>query len=313
MKTRILALLLMPMAVACTTSVDTNVAANLQAQRPAFASNRISVEVRGSGPDVVLIPGLSSSPRVWDSTVAAMPGYRYHLVQVAGFAGAPVGANADGPVVAPVAEEIARYISEAGLERPAMVGHSLGGTLAMMIAARHPTSVSRLMAVDMLPFMGAMFGTPGATPASVAPVAAQVRAGIAGSDPTQRAAMTQATIATMIRTEGLRAVPIAHSLASDAAVSGQAMYDLITTDLRPELRTIAVPIEVLWVRAPNAPVSEAQMEGFFRLSYANAPAAVLTRIPNSYHFIMFDEPEAFQRELKDFLSRPSDQLGPVKP
>jgi pimeloyl-ACP methyl ester carboxylesterase len=234
------------------------------------------------------------------------------LIQVAGFAGAPAGANADGPVVAPVAEEIARYIGEAGLRKPALVGHSLGGTLAMMIAARHPNLVSRAMVVDMVPFMGAMFGTPGATPESVAPVAAQVRAGIAGTGAAQRLSMMQATMATMIRTENLRAEPLAHALASDAAVSGQAMYDLIVSDLRPELRQIKVPLKVLWVRAPGAPMTEVQMENFYKLSYANAPSAVLKRIPDSYHFIMFDEPEAFRRELKSLLQSSGGHVGTAK-
>src|SRR5688500_15534724 len=77
-----------------------------------FESNRVSVRTEGSGPDVLLIPGLNSSPRAWASTVAALPGYRYHLVQVSGFAGQPVGGNKEGDVAAPVAEEIARYIRE---------------------------------------------------------------------------------------------------------------------------------------------------------------------------------------------------------
>jgi pimeloyl-ACP methyl ester carboxylesterase len=166
MISRLLALALVPLASACATTPSASSAA-------AFSSERIGVEVRGSGPDVVLIPGLSSSPQAWESTIAAMPGYRYHLVHVAAFAGRPAGANRSGAVVAPVAEEIARYIAAARLERPALVGHSLGGTLAMMVAARHPQSVSRVMVVDMMPFMGAMFGAPGATPGSVEPIAAQ--------------------------------------------------------------------------------------------------------------------------------------------
>ena len=149
--------------------------------RPAFTSDRISVEVRGSGPDVVLIPGLSSSPQVWTSTVAAVPGYRYHLVHVAGFDGKAAGANASGPVVAPVAEEIARYIKARKLKRPALVGHSLGGSWAMMVAGRHPELASRVMVVDMMPFLGAMFGGPGATPQSVESIAGQIRTGIASS------------------------------------------------------------------------------------------------------------------------------------
>lgn len=266
-----------------------------------FSSDRISVEARGDGPDVVLIPGLSSSPRAWESTVAAVPSYRYHLVQVAGFAGAPAEANAAGPVVAAVAEEIARYIDEAGLEEVALVGHSLGGTLAMMVAARHPDMVSKVMVVDMFPFMGAMFGGPEATAESVAPIAEQVRTGIAGGTGEERRRATEQVISTMVRTESLRAEPIADSLASDAAVSGQAMYDIITTDLRPELTRIDVPMTVLWAYPPGAPVSAEQMEGFYRASYANVPDVKIKRIPDAWHFIMLDEPEAFRRELRAFL------------
>jgi len=172
-----------------------------------------------------------------------------------------------------------------------------------MVAARHPQSVSKLMVVDMLPFMGAMFGGPGATPETLRPVAEQMRSGIAGGGGAQQRQIIEQTIASMIRTENLRARAVEHSLASDPAASGQGMYDLITTDLRPELKAIAVPMTVLWVRPPNAPVSEAQMEGFYTLSYANAPQAVLKRIPDAYHFIMFDAPDAFQRELRAFLGR----------
>jgi pimeloyl-ACP methyl ester carboxylesterase len=290
------ALLLFPFAVACAA-----VTPPAEAPRAAFVSERIGVAVVGAGPDVVLIPGLSSSPEVWQSTIAALPGYRYHVVHVSGFAGRPAGANASGPVVAPVAEEIARYIREAGLRRPAIVGHSLGGAWAMMVAARHPELASRVMVVDMLPFVGAMFA-PGATPQTIQPVAAQIRAGILAATPEQRRATQEQTIATMVRTETMRPLAVEHGMASDLAVSGQAFYDLIVTDLRPELSNIRVPMTVLWVRPPNAPVTEEQMVGFYRMSYANVPQARLVRVPNAYHFIMWDEPEAFRQELRTFLA-----------
>jgi pimeloyl-ACP methyl ester carboxylesterase len=291
--TRFLAFLMLPWLAACATMSEP--------PRAAFASERIGVTVQGEGPDVVLIPGLSSSPEVWQSTVQAVPGYRYHIVHVSGFAGRPPGANASGPVVEPVGEEIARYIRESGLRRPAIVGHSLGGFWGMMIAARHPELASRVMVVDMMPFMGAMFGGPGATAETVRPMAEQFRQGIASSSGPQRDAIVKSTIDTMVRTEALRPVAMRHSLASDPAVSGQAMYDLITTDLTPELKNIRVPMTVLWVRAPGAPVTEEQMAGFYRAAYAGASQARLVRIPQAYHFIMWDEPAAFQRELKSFL------------
>jgi pimeloyl-ACP methyl ester carboxylesterase len=266
-----------------------------------FASERIGVTVRGSGPDVILIPGLTSSPEVWDSTVAGVPGYRYHLVHVSGFAGRPSGANASGPVVAPVAEEIARYIREQRLNRPAVVGHSMGGSWAMMIAGRHPDLVSRVMVVDMMPFMAAMFGGPTATPDSIRPMAEQMRVSMARSQGEARRPQVERAIASMVRTESLRAGPIAQGMASDPAVAAQSMYDLITTDLRPEVASIRAPLTVLWVYPPNAPVSLESMTAFYAASYAGAPQAVVRQIPDSYHFIMLDQPEAFQRELRAFL------------
>jgi pimeloyl-ACP methyl ester carboxylesterase len=290
----LLALLLLPLAAQ---------GAEAAAKRPAFASARLSVETVGSGPDVVLIPGLSSSPEVWRSTVAAVPGYRYHLVHVAGFAGKPAGANASGPVVEPVAGEIARYIKEARLKKPAIVGHSLGGAWAMMLAARHPELVSRAMVVDMMPFLGAMFGGPTATTQSVRPIAEQMRTGIATSSGEARRKQIEQTIAGMVRTEAMRPRIVGHSLASDPAASGQAMYDLITSDLRPDVARIKVPLTVLYVLPAGAPLTEAQIDQYYAMSYAGAPQAVLKRIPDSYHFIMLDAPEAFRSELKAFLAR----------
>lgn len=300
MKRLLVAMMLLPLGSGCST-VSTQEAA-ITSPRAVFASQRIGVTVRGSGPDVVLIPGLSSSPRAWESTVAAMPGYRYHMVHVSGFAGRAPGANATGPVVAPVAEEIARYIREAGLRRPAVVGHSLGGTWAMMVAARHPDLVSRLMVVDMTPFVGAMF-MPNATPESVKPLAAQIQANITSSAGAARKAQAERTIATMVRTEALRAGAVEDTVNSDAPVSGQAMYDLATTDLTPEIAKIRVPMTVVFARAPNAPVSDEQMTEYYRKAYAGVPHARVVRIPNAYHFIQWDEPEAFQREMRSLMAK----------
>ena len=290
---RFLALLLLPLVAACAT---------IEGSRTGFASDRISVEVRGDGPDVVLIPGLSSHPEVWDGTVEGVPGYRYHLVHVAGFAGKPAGANASAPVLAPVAEEIARYIAEAGLERPALVGHSMGGTWAMMIAARHPELASRVMVVDMIPFLGAMFGGPNSTVDSLRPMAEQIRSGFAAQDEAARQQTVTQMIATMARDESRRQRLVEQSLASDRQVAGQAFYELILLDLRPELGSIRVPLTVLWVHPPNAPLSPEQMEQAYRASFATVPQAVVRRIPDSYHFIMFDQPDAFRRELRTFLA-----------
>ena len=267
------------------------------------ASNRIGVEVVGSGRDVILIHGLGSSSDVWRETIAAMPGHRFHLVQIAGFAGAPAGDNATGPVIAPVADAIAAYIADQGLRAPAVIGHSMGGSIGMELARRHPERVDRLMVVDMVPFLGMLFGGPAATPASLEPIAAQVRQRIAEATPDARRVENEKTLAGMIRTTARRPEALGHAMASDPGVTGQGMYDLITTDHRAGLARYRGPLRVLYVYPEGAPVPEPAYDAFVRLSFAAVPGATVTKVPDSAHFIMWDAPDRFRSEVKAFLAR----------
>lgn len=274
------------------------------AHAQAFKSDRISVTTTGQGSDVILIPGLSSSPRVWKEMIAAIPGHRYHLVQVAGFAGAPAGGNATGDsVAAPVAEEIARYIAVNKLNAPAVIGHSMGGTMGMMLAARHPASVSKLMVVDMFPFIGAMFGGPNATSESVKPIADGIFTQMRQADEATRKTQRDATIAGMINTESMRAGALEDSAKSDLDVSARAYRELVVTDLRPELARITAPTTILYVTPKGVPLTDAQMDGYYQACYATLKGATLKRIPDSAHFIMWDQPARFQQEVKAFLAK----------
>ena len=271
----------------------------------AFESGRFHVRVDGPEHpvgDVILIPGLSSSPHAFDLLTEELKGrYRVHRIHVQGFAGASPKDNATGPVAAPVAEDLARYIAEQGLNRPAVIGHSMGGTIGMMLAARHPDSVGRLMVVDMIPFMGAMFGAPGATAESVAPMADQIYTAMSATPREQYQAQADAQIAAMINTESLRAGPLEDSRKSDQQVSSSAYRELIVTDLRPELGRITAPTTVLYVRFNDPRMTNDMVDGIYRASYATLPGATLTRVDDSAHFIMLDQPARFAAEVNAFL------------
>jgi len=271
----------------------------------AFESGRFHVRVDGPEHpvgDVILIPGLSSSPEVWDGLTEQLKSrYRVHRIHIQGFAGAPAEDNATGPVSGPVAEDLARYIAEQGLNKPAVIGHSMGGTIGMMLAARHPDSVGKLMVVDMIPFMGAMFGTPGATAESVKPMADGMYQAMASSPREQYQQQADAQIAAMINTESLRAGPLEDSRTSDQAVSSSAFRELIVTDLRPELGRITAPTTVLYVRFNDPRMNNDMVDGIYRASFADLPGATLTRIDDSAHFIMLDQPARFAAEVNAFL------------
>ncbi|MDP3400821.1 MAG: alpha/beta fold hydrolase, partial [Brevundimonas sp.] len=164
----------------------------------AFASDRLSVEVVGSGPDVILIPGFASSREVWRSEAERLKAtHRVHLVQLAGFAGEP-WVHGDGPFVQPMADELVRYVREAGLERPAIIGHSMGGMTGVLLAQQHPDLVKRVMSVDSLPFFSAMFG-PQVTAAAARPFADQAAAGILSADEASFRAQQGQTAIGMVR------------------------------------------------------------------------------------------------------------------
>jgi pimeloyl-ACP methyl ester carboxylesterase len=274
-------------------------AAALPSEAQTFTPSRFTVEVRGQGPDVIFIPGLGSSRDVWAAQAEALAAtHRLHLVQLNGFAGQPVGAPA-GQVVQPVVDELAQYIETNHLDHPAVIGHSMGGFTGLMLARQHPDDVGRLMIVDSLPFFSAMFG-PQVTAQNVEPQARALRDGIAAADDAAFAAQQNAGIGRLVKTEARRAEVVAWGVASDRATFAQAMYEVMTTDMRPEVANIQTPITVVYAYdAAMGP--EAMIDGLYRGQYAPAPHVSFVRVDGSYHFIMFDQPAAFQAAVADFL------------
>jgi pimeloyl-ACP methyl ester carboxylesterase len=250
---------------------------------PPFEPTRFSVQVSGRGPDVILIPGLTSGREVWQGIVSAVPGYRYHLVQVGGFAGEPVRGNRQGPVVAPVADEIARYIADRGLRRPAIVGHSMGGTLAMMIGTRRPELVGRIMVVDMLPQPAGLFG---GSSADMGPLAQSIM-----SSPSGRR-LFGSIVAAFSPAD-------ASNRLSDSDVVARAMHDLAGMDLGPQLPRLRAPLTVVY--ASPDPRGRAAIDRSFANAYAPARGAQLVRIDGSGHMVMLDQPARFAAAMRNFL------------
>jgi N-formylmaleamate deformylase len=252
-----------------------------------FTPTRFSVVVTGTGPDVILIPGLTASRDVWKGSVAAVPGYRYHLVQVAGFAGAPAGGNARGEVIAPLAEEIARYIASRGLKRPAVVGHSMGGALAMMVAARHPLRVGKVMVVDMLPQPAGILGGSAGGLRGLADTLRDLSAAPGG----------RRLVESAIRLFGGSQ---SQDSRSDPDVVARATHELALLDLGPQLPRIQAPLTVVYASLDDS--RRAAADRSYALGYAPRRGTKLVRIDNSGHMIMYDQPARFRAALKSFLA-----------
>lgn len=269
----------------------------------AFEPTRFSVTVEGQGPDVILIPGLASGRAAWAGEAERLRAdHRVHLVQLAGFAGEPAGAAAEGEVIAPAAAELHAYIAENGLEDPTVVGHSLGGLMTLMLARDHADDVGKIAIIDALPFYSVLMN-PAATAQTIAPIAASVRDGLLAQTDEAFEAQQRAGFGVYVRTPERREEALAWSLASDRSVLARAMYEDMTTDLRADVASIETPMLVVYAYAPEMG-PQAMVDGLYQTAYAAAPNATVTRIDDSFHFIMLDQPEALHEVLAGFLAGP---------
>jgi pimeloyl-ACP methyl ester carboxylesterase len=272
---------------------------------------RFTVVVEGEGPDVILIPGLSTPRDVWAGTVAALSRcYRFHVVQIRGF-GDDAGINATGPLLDPFVFELADYIDDEiidkGRAKPAIIGHSLGGLSALMIGARHPKVVGRIMVVDALPFIGTLFN-PAATVESVKPqaeaMAAVMRAqyGKPVQNPKDSDPGAQSMAGFYSNSVSGRTAVARWMQGSDPRVAAQGFYDDMTTDMRSELPKISAPVGLLYAQDDSVMTSEAAQKVFVP-QYGGTPVFEARMVSGSRHFIMLDQPEKFVEELEAFLTR----------
>ena len=256
--------------------------------------DRISVEVVGKGPDVVLIPGLASSRETYRRTAERLRGgYRLHLVQVAGFAGEPARANASGPVLVPTVADIDGYIVSAGLKKPAVVGHSLGGVMALELALDHADHVGKVFIVDSLAFYTQLFAGPAATAEGAKPYADAMGQKLLASSDADFAKGAAQTGAMMATAQPDRDRIAAWSVASARPVMVTAMQEDMTTDLRPRMASIAAPVTVIY---------EAPLKALIEADYAPVKRKTLvSAAPGAKHFIMYDDAAGFDAALDAFL------------
>nr|AGS18892.1 lactofen hydrolase [Brevundimonas sp. LY-2] len=266
-----------------------------------FVSDRLSVEVVGQGSDVILIPGLASSREVWRTTADRLKAnHRVHLVQLSGFAG-QAWTHGDGAFVQPEVDELARYIRQSGLVRPAVIGHSMGGLSGLMLAQQHPELVGRLMTVDSLPFYSALFG-PTATAETARPFADQAAAQILGADATAYRAQQTAAAQGLSRDPAEQARIVDWSMASDRHAVAAAIRDVMTTDARPGLTAMTTPVTALYAADVDGGAPAAVADAMWTREYSTLPGATLTRVDGSRHFIMADQPRRFAEAVDRFLA-----------
>jgi pimeloyl-ACP methyl ester carboxylesterase len=266
----------------------------------------LKVERHGEhGSPVILIPGLQGGPWVWQQTIAALEkNHVVYAVTLAGFDGVPVPADG-GNLFDRADASLLQLIEQQKIAKPVLVGHSLGGTLALRFAGEHPELISGVVAVDGLPIFPGMDRVSAEQRLAMA---AQMREKMAAITPEQFQAQGLGYMQNIGVIDPQLAVRYAPMNArSDIKATAEYMADDLAFDLRPGLKNANVPI--LEISPYNAPdfshppmiMSEAQKTAYYQSLLANAPNAKVMSISPSRHFVMLDQPAKFQQALDNFL------------
>lgn len=263
----------------------------------------IKVEVKGTGPAMLFIPGLTSGSETFTDTCDAVKAeYTCHLLHLPGFAGQPPEAKSQAAFLGTMRDAIKAYIAHQKLEQPVLVGHSLGGVLSLMLAMDDPKLAKALIIVDALPFYPAL-QNPQLTAEAMAPQAEQMKQQMRSlTDEVyhQNAAMY---LNGMTNQPERMPLLVEWSKTSDRTTTTQAMYDMMTTDLRSDLSKITTPTLVLgaWAAYANYGSTLESTRGIFATQYAQLTGVDIRMAEQAYHFITWDEPEWAVKNMREFL------------
>jgi pimeloyl-ACP methyl ester carboxylesterase len=263
-------------------------------------SQNLNVIVSGSGPKIILIPGLASSGEVWAETVSQLSRtHECHVLTLPGFGTNP---SAKEQELLPIVESlVSEYIEKQG-EPVILIGHSLGGFLSLKLSRSHPDFIKKAIIVDSFPFYSAAMN-PLATESNMREMAGQMKQMITGLNEDQYRDQQEASAATMTTNAEKFPLLIKWSLESDRSTIAQAMYELMTTDYRSELSEVKTPLLVLgaWYSAKNYGMTEEMARKTFEDQYRLASNVQIEMAPTAHHFIMWDNPEWFMQQVESFL------------
>lgn len=266
------------------------------------ASTHFTVSISGTGPSIILVPGLASSGAVWDGTVTALQDrFTLHVVQVNGFAGTAAAGNQDNDnILDDLAADLSTYANQLDAA-PVLIGHSLGGLVAMKTALQPDTTLSQLVIVDVLPFFSVLMD-PKATADSIAPVSAIMKATLLGQSDDIFALRQAEALSALVKGEEDLQRALKWSVDSDRAVMAQAMSEVLVTDLRSDVSRISVPTTIIYAKDDAIP-NMTSVEAFYQDLYATVPEHNLIAIEDALHFVMLDQPSAFYGALEMVLAR----------
>ena len=260
----------------------------------ALAQKEFKVQLEGSGEPILLFPGFTSTNEVWEDIVGELSRhYEVHSFTFAGFGGVPPIGSPWLPQIKLAVED---YIRKNNLKQPTVIGHSMGGTLGLWLAADNPDTFKKIIVVDALPAMGALM-MPNYKSENIVydnPYNKQ----ILEMDKTEFAAMAAQIASSMSLNKDKHELLKKWILETDRETYVYGYTDLLKLDLREDLAKITSPVVIL---AATHPYGKENAEKNYKEQYKHLDSYTLNFADNAGHFIMFDQQEWFLSKLKSEL------------
>lgn len=261
-------------------------------------SRTVAIEDGGAGEPLILLHGLATTSRIWSHVAPGLRRTRRVIaVDLPGFGGSsPVGPGFD---LSAVARRLVDGLAAAGVPAPYdLVGHSLGGGLALTIAAARPADVRRLVLVAPAGLSRPLPGGVARLLGISAHGALAVRRSLVPLTDFRRG--RQALLAFAAADGGALAPTEARLLVGASAGARRtpaALAEIAGADLRPLLSRAAMPLGVIWGTADRT-VSARGLD----VVRDHRPDAVVRSIEGAGHIVMVERPGEFLAALEDLLA-----------
>jgi len=244
-------------------------------------SGIVHYEVIGRGKPLIFLHGWVGSWRYWVRTMEALSiTYRAYAFDLWGFGDSDK--RADYYSLDAYVELLDGFVERLGMEQVSLVGHALGGLVALRFARAAPERVGRVMGVSV----------PLAESALTRPVAALI-----GDGDSITKLLGKRVSLPELEPEVQKA---------DTAAIHNTLRALSETDLRSDLRALELPVLLIYGRSDPLvrPPSE---------EYLACPSGLqrVMVMDHAQHFPMLEEHNKFNRLLQDFLEAGEDLSGLV--
>lgn len=252
------------------------------------------VAISGAGHPILFFPGFTCPGEVWEDVVKELSKTNEcHVFTFAGFGNVPA---IEKPWLPKIKEGISQYILKENLHRPTLIGHSLGGALALWLASDGLFDFDNVIVVDALPSTGALM-IPNFDSESIVYENPYNQKLFDMDDESFKVMATQMASGMSLNKEKTEQLT-AWMVSADRETYVYGYTDFLKLDLRNTLANIKVPVTIL---AATQPYGEEAVKDIYSQQYAKLGNYKIKYATESAHFIMYDQPRWLINNIREAL------------